>query len=141
MTSDHQNTEISTQDFRILVVEDSGLQAKVLVELLRSIGYSSITACPNAQSAFEHIQKEKFDLILCDWQMPKKSGLEFLKELRLLPEFQKLPFIFVTGQAEKAAVIEALRSGAQDYIVKPPNGELIKLKLDVFAKKKMAEEI
>jgi two-component system chemotaxis response regulator CheY len=58
------------------------------------------------------------------------SGLEFLKELRSIPEYQGVPFVFVTAQAEKERVIEALRAGAQDYIVKPASPPLLREKLE-----------
>ena len=129
MVQDNQPPEQSGNKFNLLVVEDSGIQAKVLVQTLRSLGYSNIQAAPNANAALDHLKRSKFDLILCDWQMPGKSGIDFLKELRQMPEFKTLPFIFITAQAEKKLVIEALQAGAQDYIVKPPNAELIGSKL------------
>lgn len=128
-------TSESPNIFRILLVEDSGLQAKATIKTLNELGYKNIIACPNAAAAMEKLKSAQFNLVLCDWQMPGKSGLEFLVDLRANPDFAELPFIFLTAQADKTHVIEALRSGAQDYIVKPPSAAMLGEKVKRYAEK------
>ena len=75
----------------------------------------------NGQDAIKELDRNKIDLVLLDWNMPKLSGLDFLKQVRAIPKFAKLPIIMVTSEAAKYNVIEALQCGATDYIVKPIN--------------------
>jgi len=123
------NEEIVEKLTKILVVEDSGLQAKAFVKLLKDLGFSNVTACPSANSARTQLEKDKYDLIFCDWQMPEKTGLDFLIEIKKIPEFANIPFVFLTAFAEKERVIIALKSGANDYLLKPAIPELLKQKL------------
>ena len=121
--------EPSSNPIRILLVEDSGIQAKATVKLLNEIGYSSVVASPGVDQALELLRTRSFDVILCDWSMPGRSGLDLLKEVREIPELSSKPFIFLTAHAEKEIVMEAVKSGATDYLVKPPQAGILKDKL------------
>ncbi len=114
---------------RIVIVEDSGIQAKSLIKLLAEMGYSEVSAYPSADTASKGIVSGECDLILCDWQMPGKSGLDFLREIRAKEEFKAIPFVFLTANSDKSHVIEALKAGAHDYILKPPTRNLIEEKI------------
>jgi len=76
------------------------------------------------------LEAETIHLILLDWNMPKLSGIDFLKQVRAIEKYKDLPIIMVTSEAAKFNVIEALKNGATDYITKPINLELFKSKLD-----------
>jgi two-component system chemotaxis response regulator CheY len=75
------------------------------------------------------------DLILCDWNMPLFSGLDLLKLIRNSPETQKIPFIMITAENERDKVIDALKSGANDYIIKPLTADVVIRKLINIKKK------
>ena len=66
-----------------------------------------------------YLGEQKVDLILLDWNMPELSGIDFLRQVRAQPEYAELPIIMVTSEAAKYNVIEALKAGATDYIIKP----------------------
>ena len=70
----------------------------------------------------------KFDLVLTDWNMPNKSGLEVIKEIRA--DNKQVPIIMVTTEAEKSRVIEAVEAGVTDYLVKPFSADTLRQKLE-----------
>jgi two-component system chemotaxis response regulator CheY len=83
----------------------------------------------NGKEALQQLQNQKIHLILLDWNMPELSGLDFLKKVRAMDEYKSLPIIMVTSEAAKYNVIEALKNGATDYIIKPVNERIFTEKL------------
>jgi len=73
----------------------------------------------NGKKAYHLLETNKVSLVLLDWNMPEMDGMEFLKKVRSMPDYENLPIIMVTSEAAKYNVVEALQSGATDYIVKP----------------------
>jgi two-component system chemotaxis response regulator CheY len=65
------------------------------------------------------LETNKVTLVFLDWNMPEMDGMEFLKKVRSMPDYKKLPIIMVTSESAKYNVLEAVQSGATDYIVKP----------------------
>ena len=129
-----------TKDTHVLVVDDSLNIRRIVVDSLQRLGFSKITT---AEDAFEAQGKLKFfsssatpvGLVLSDLNMPGPSGLEFLRQCRADPDFLTLPFLLVTTEAEKGAVIEAAASGVSGYVVKPFNLETLTKKIkDAYRK-------
>jgi two-component system chemotaxis response regulator CheY len=83
----------------------------------------------NGEEALEQLGMHEINLILLDWNMPKLSGIDFLKIVRGMDRYKSLPIIMVTSESAKYNVIEALKSGATDYITKPINLKLFGDKL------------
>ena len=79
-------------------------------------------------------QKEHFDIVLCDWEMPGLSGIDLLKWVRSESALNTLPFIMVTGTAEKESVEKCIAAGVTDYIVKPFTPEALCQKLKKILK-------
>jgi two-component system chemotaxis response regulator CheY len=75
----------------------------------------------NGKDALEQLQNRQIDLVLLDWNMPELSGIDFLRTVRATEQYKGLPIIMVTSESSKYNVIEALKSGATDYIIKPVN--------------------
>jgi two-component system chemotaxis response regulator CheY len=83
----------------------------------------------NGKEALYQLQNHKVHLILLDWNMPELSGLDFLKKIRALPIYKELPIIMITSEAARYNVIEALKTGATDYIIKPVNERIFTEKI------------
>jgi two-component system chemotaxis response regulator CheY len=83
----------------------------------------------NGNEAWRQLEAQKVDLVLLDWNMPELSGLDFLKKVRAMDAYKELPIIMVTSEAAKYNVIEALKNGATDYIIKPVNEKIFAEKL------------
>lgn len=101
---------------RILIVEDEAGIVQFLQQGLEEEGYQ-ITSASDGLKGFECIQKERFDLILLDWMLPKMTGLELCKAIRL--KDARTPILFLTAKDTIQETIEGLQAGANDYIKKP----------------------
>lgn len=105
----------------VLVVDDDYTIQKLIKDILLTIGFESIASAPDGLTALELLKHKQFDLILCDWRMPRMSGIDFVKNVRSQPPSKNsfTNIIMVTGNAEISQVIEARDVGVNDYIVKP----------------------
>ncbi|MDR2630942.1 MAG: response regulator [Spirochaetaceae bacterium] len=114
----------------ILVVDDSRIMRNIVKNTfsLMKIPCQYVEAS-NGREALEQLVNQKIDLVLLDWNMPQLSGIEFLKTIREKEEYKNLPVIMVTSEAARYNVIEALKNGATDYIIKPVNEKNFKEKL------------
>ena len=109
---------------KILIVDDEPDILEIINYNLKSKGYLIETAADGVEA----IRKAKIfmpDLIILDMMMPKKDGLETLKDLRLMPDFEKTPIIFLTAMRDEQSEITGLQTGADDYITKPIKPELL----------------
>ncbi len=120
---------------KVLVVDDMLTMRKIIIKILKELGFSDITEAANGEEAWQKTQSGQFGLIISDWNMPVCSGLEFLKKVRGAPELSKLPFLLVTAEAEQQQVLEAIKSGVDQYIVKPFTAQSLKSKLEAVYKK------
>ncbi|MDR2535973.1 MAG: response regulator [Treponema sp.] len=105
----------------ILVVDDSRIMRSLIKNLFTDldIGHCEYVEAENGEEAFKLVQHRPIDLVFLDWNMPKMLGIDFLKQIRSIPKFKQLPIIMITSEISKANVIEALKHGATDYIIKP----------------------
>ena len=103
---------------RLLVVDDDCYNRDMLLRRLERRGYEVMSAA-DGREALSMIGDQHFDLILLDNMMPGMSGLDLLRLLRATYSEVELPVIMVTAQSESESVVEALKAGANDYVVKP----------------------
>lgn len=114
----------------VLIVDDFATMRRILKNILRQIGFTNIYEADHGKSALTMLKKQKFDLILCDWNMPEMSGLELLSKVRSDNELKDTPFVMVTAEAQKNNIIEAVQAGVSNYVVKPFTAETISGKLE-----------
>ncbi len=106
---------------KFLIVDDSRIMRQMIKQSLENSqreNYEVIEA-DNGIDAFNIIESETIDLLLVDWNMPHLNGLDLVRELRNLKKHKKLPIIMITSEAAKYSVIEAVKAGVNDYIIKP----------------------
>ena len=119
------------KDIRILVVEDNANIRKLLLNILKSMGFKNLTEADNGKIAWEKIQGGHFDLIMTDWMMPEMDGLELVKKIRNESEDQKeVPVLMITATDKQEDVSEAAKWGVSGYIVKPFSVKTIFAKLN-----------
>ena len=104
---------------RVLVVEGSPTMRAILRGHLEELGADDVIECADAEAAQLVLASSTVDLLILDWLLPGRSGLEFLTSLRSAPTFARLPVIVLSSVADKSNIVRALRAGANDYIVKP----------------------
>ena len=121
-------------DLKVLVVDDFATMRKIIKNILSQLGFKNIYEADDGTTALEVLKKEKIDLIISDWNMPKMSGLDLLKAVRSDPNLKDIIFIMVTAEAQKDNVIEAIKHGVNQYIVKPFTPETLKEKLEKVLK-------
>lgn len=102
---------------KALVVDDSAVMRKVLTGALSRCGISDVVQAGDGQQAVDAAKEQDFDVVLMDWNMPVMLGIDAVREIRALGK--TMPIIMVTTEAEKSRVLEALKSGATNYIIKP----------------------
>ena len=125
-------------NINVLVVDDSSTMRRIVAKALMDLGLSEdhITQAVDGVDALEKLKaKKKFDLVLTDWNMPKMDGLALVNNIKLIPESQDIPIVMITTEGSKKEVIEALKSGVNNYLVKPFNLETLKIKLFPILKK------
>ncbi len=110
---------------KVLVVEDNLINQRVAVIILSKLGYTAEVAGDGSE-ALEKLQKQHYDLILMDCQMPVMDGFEATHAIRALPsDLSKIPIIAVTANALAGQREKCLATGMNEYISKPINSELL----------------
>ncbi|GMU33936.1 MAG: response regulator [Planctomycetia bacterium] len=102
---------------KILLVDDSRTIRNIQKNTLKSLGYVDILEASDGVEALNFLSKERPGLILMDWNMPNMDGIALIKKVREADK--NLPIIMVTTEAEKSRVIEAVKAGVNNYVVKP----------------------
>jgi len=108
---------------RIAYLEDDKVQSAVMKEWLENEGFTC-RAFDNADAFMRELRHETYDLLIMDWELPGKSGVEVLSWLRQEREWD-LPVFFITHRDGETDIVEALEKGADDYLTKPVNREIM----------------
>ncbi|MDX9714384.1 MAG: chemotaxis response regulator CheY [Dissulfurispiraceae bacterium] len=125
-------------DFKIkvLVVDDFPTMRRIVKNLLKQLGFENIDEAEDGNMALNKLRGGSFGLVVSDWNMPNMEGIELLRNLRSDDALKEIPFLMVTAEAEKEKVIEAIKAGVDNYIVKPFTAEILKEKLEKIADKR-----
>ncbi len=102
----------------VLVVDDSTSVRKMIEFALKARGYTA-TSAEDGQVALENLEREAFDLVILDINMPRLDGLSLLKIIRESPEWKDTPVMMLTTEGQAADRDQAMALGATAYIVKP----------------------
>ena len=113
---------------KILLVDDSRTIRNIQKNVLKEIGHEDIVEANDGVEALAKIDAEGPELVLVDWNMPNMDGITLVRKVR---ETNKtLPLIMCTTEAEKARVLEAIKAGVNNYVVKPFTGETLAEKIN-----------
>ncbi len=121
---------VGKPDMKILVVDDFPTMRRIVKTLFKQNGFGNFIEAEDGAQAYEVLkQNPDIEFIVSDWNMPNMTGIEFLKAVRADPKFKHIPFLMVTAEAEKENIIEAVKSGVSNYVVKPFTGQTLAEKL------------
>lgn len=108
---------------RIMLIDDSKTMRNIQKSVLKQLGYTEVEEACDGQDALSKVAAFQPDLCLVDWNMPNMDGLSFVKAFR--QQNKNTPLIMVTTEAEKSRVIEAIKAGVNNYVVKPFTPDLL----------------
>ncbi|MDA8053112.1 MAG: chemotaxis response regulator CheY [Deltaproteobacteria bacterium] len=114
---------------KILVVDDFSTMRRIIKNILKQIGFANVDEAENGQVALSKIADGNYDFVISDWNMPEINGIELLKSVRANETTKDLPFLMVTAEAKKENVVEAVKAGVNNYIVKPFTAETLQEKI------------
>ncbi len=115
---------------KILVVDDSSLMRSFAKGSLKQLKLNNVDEAENGEEALVKLRKDMYDLVLSDLHMPNMNGLELLKAVRSDSNLKDIPFIMMTLDGKKDLLLEAVKEGLNDYLMKPvtagPLGQKLK---------------
>lgn len=126
---------------KFLVIDDSKTQRKLMVKALELMGVTEFIEAENGLEGYKLIKESKIDFVLLDCDMPVLNGLEFLKLVRANESIKNTPVIMVSSKGSSDDVIKAIKSKANNYIVKPFTPKILEQKIKEVLKLSAAESI
>jgi len=114
---------------KCLVVDDSALTRRILVNTLRAIGFTVVVEAADASSAIAQCTPD-LDIIVTDWNMPGMTGVEMVRTIRSTPSLARIPVLLVTARNVKDDVVEAVEAGVSGYVVKPFTPDSLRRRID-----------
>lgn len=103
---------------KVLIVEDEAEIRQLIGLHLKREGFD-VTEAPDGEQGLLSLSRQKYDLLVLDWMLPKLSGLEMTRWVRGRKDLDRMPILFVTAKTEPEHIAAALDSGADDYMLKP----------------------
>lgn len=112
-----------------LIVDDSKIVRKVMRKIIEPLGFAILEA-EDGQQALDAFEQHEIELVMLDWNMPVMNGMEFLIALRARTDLAQPMVVFCTTENEFTKIQEALMNGANEYVMKPFDEEIIRGKLE-----------
>jgi two-component system chemotaxis response regulator CheY len=110
---------------------------KIVRNILKQIGFTNIVEADDGANALSIIKQEKIDFVVTDWNMPNMTGLELLKNIRSTEKAKDVPVLMVTAEGLAENVVDAVKAGVDNYVVKPFTAETVQEKIEqIFAKRR-----
>ena len=121
---------------KVLVVDDFATMRKIVRNILKQIGFTNIVEADDGANAMAMIKEDSIDFVVTDWNMPNMTGLELLKNIRATEKAKNMPVLMVTAEGLSENVVDAVKAGVDNYIVKPFTAETVQAKIEqIFAKR------
>ena len=120
---------------RILVVDDSSTMRRIIINTLQKLGHQEIVEASNGREGLDRLGAGSVDMIITDWNMPEMSGIDFIRAVRTNGSYASMPVLMVTTNAAKDDIVEALRAGVNNYVVKPFTPDTMKEKIEAVLTK------
>ncbi|MBN1211746.1 MAG: response regulator [candidate division Zixibacteria bacterium] len=103
---------------------------RIIINTLKRAGYQDVIEAQDGKDALAKLKVEKVNFIITDWNMPEMDGLTFVSTLRSMEEYKNLPVLMVTTRSVKEDIVEAMKAGVNNYIVKPFTPDTLKAKIE-----------
>lgn len=131
MQTSNERVEAVLKSARVLIVDDEFNMRKVIRALLLSIGVIKIHDASDGAKGLDGIRMFEPDIVILDWQMAGMNGGEFVRHVRSPATFPlpNVPIIMLTGHGEVSRVVEAMRFGVHEFLLKPVSGKALRDRL------------
>ena len=123
------------KDMPILVVDDFSTMRKIVKNCLTQLRFTNITEACDGKEALDKLQGGTFEFIVSDWNMPNMMGIDLLKAVRADERLKNIPFLMVTAEGKKENVMEAIKAGVSNYVVKPFTADIFGQKMTAIFEK------
>jgi two-component system chemotaxis response regulator CheY len=117
------------KNMKILVVDDFSTMRRIIKNLLKDLGFTSIQEADDGNTALPMLQQGDFDFVVTDWNMPGMQGIDLLRAIRADGNLKHIPVLMVTAEAKKEQIIAAAQAGVNGYVIKPFTAATLKEKL------------
>lgn len=119
-----------SSELKILAVDDSPTMRRIIINTLKRAGFNNVTEATDGKDAMTKLKVDAFNFVITDWNMPEMDGLTFVNTVRSDPQLKSLPILMVTTRSVKEDIIEAMKAGVNNYIVKPFTPETLAEKIN-----------
>ncbi len=116
-------------ELKILAVDDSPTMRRIIVNTLKRAGFNDVAEASDGKDALAKLKVDKYDFVITDWNMPEMDGLTFVTQIRKSDDLKDMPVLMVTTRSVKEDIIEAMKAGVNNYIVKPFTPETLSEKI------------
>lgn len=126
------------KSLKVLIIDDDLNMRKIVKSVLMLLGIKDISEATNGQEGYDLLKvpkatpqagRRKYDLVICDWMMPVLDGLSLLERIKKDEALKQTPFLMATSESDFDKVLEAIKGGVSDYIVKPFTATILEEKL------------
>src|SRR3989338_1921211 len=121
---------------RILIVDDMANMRRTIRNMLRYVGYEFISEAENGEMAISKMKTERVDFIICDWNMPVMSGIEFLQKVKENEKYKDIPFLMVTAEVDATYIVQAAETDVDGYIIKPFVAKTLQEKINAMLERR-----
>lgn len=116
-------------DTRVLVVDDFESMRRIVGQLLHDMGFRDIALADDGATALAMLRQDDFGFLVTDWHMPQMDGIELVRAVRADPRLNPIPILMVSTEAKREQIIEAVKAGVNDYVVKPFTPQILQAKI------------
>lgn len=121
-------------NMKILVVDDMSTMRRIVKNILKQLGFNNLEEAENGQEALTKLKAETYGFVVSDWNMPVMMGIDLLRAIRADEKLKTIPVLMVTAEAQKENLMEAVKAGVSNYVVKPFTAETMQEKINKIFK-------
>ena len=114
---------------RVLAVDDSATMRRIIKNQLKQNGVEEVDEASNGREALLLLGRTQYDLVITDWNMPEMCGLDLVMEIRRMDSIKNIPILMVTTVSAKEDIVNALKAGVNNYVVKPFDAATLQAKV------------
>ena len=121
-------------NMKILVVDDMSTMRRIVKNILKQLGFNNLEEAENGQEALTKLKADTYGFVVSDWNMPVMMGIDMLRAIRADEKLKAIPVLMGTAEAQKENLMEAVKAGVSNYVVKPFTAETMQEKINKIFK-------